>query len=245
MSTMEKPWIASCRQVDHSWMSLKDYRDRCQSLLSLPRRTEARLVFMGDSITEGWCTEGVEVWREIFESKGGICLGIGGDQTQNLLWRIEQGEVGGLKPHVVVLLIGINNLWWGGFTPEETHRGITAVVESLASKLPDAKILLHGILPASRSLQDDLRQRIIGCNRLTQSWYESLQSAEDSPLKKAVHWADLTSIFLGPQGHLDPALCPDFVHLSPLGYRAWALALQKVIGKLIGEPLAPANEVCG
>jgi len=224
----EKPWLPACRQVDHSWMSLEDYRNRCAALFQLPGREKARIVFMGDSITEGWCQEGQGSWKDYWQPHQALCLGVGGDQTQNLLWRIRQGEVRGLSPRVLILLIGVNNLWWGGYTPHETQQGMAAGVEALERELPKTSIVVHGLLPASRSLHDDLRQRIGLCNRLMEAWcFQKNQDAQGQREKHPIVWCDLTAAFLGPKGQIEAELMPDFVHLSAKGYRVWAKGLKK------------------
>src|SRR5215204_3349408 len=68
------------------------------------------LLFLGDSITAGWAKNGNEVWEERYAKLNAANFGIGGDRTQHVLWRIQNGELdGAMKPKVIVLLIGTNN----------------------------------------------------------------------------------------------------------------------------------------
>ena len=69
---------------------------------------EAQIVFIGDSITEGWKANGNAVWHKYYPSRHAFNYGIGGDRTENVLWRIQHKEFDGLKPKVVVLMIGIS-----------------------------------------------------------------------------------------------------------------------------------------
>jgi lysophospholipase L1-like esterase len=102
------------------------------------------VVFLGDSITQGW--EGQKAWQEYFGPFKPVNLGIGGDQTGHVLWRITEGrELDKLQPKVAVLMIGTNNT--GGHTAEQIAGGIKAIVEELKRQKPDLKILVLGVFP--------------------------------------------------------------------------------------------------
>ena len=112
------------------------------------------VIFLGDSITHGW--EGQKAWQEHFGSFKPVNLGIGGDQTGHVLWRITEGhELDHLKPKAAVIMIGTNN----GHTAEQVAGGIKAIVEELKKQKPDIKILVLGVFPrggsgdAERSLE--------------------------------------------------------------------------------------------
>jgi lysophospholipase L1-like esterase len=117
---------------------------------------EGDVIFLGDSITNGW--EGQKAWQEYFGSFKPVNLGIGGDQTGHVLWRITDGhEIDNLKPKAAVIMIGTNNT--GGHTAEQIAGGIKAIVEELKKQKPDIKILVLGVFPrgnggdAERSLE--------------------------------------------------------------------------------------------
>jgi lysophospholipase L1-like esterase len=102
------------------------------------------VIFLGDSITHGW--EGQTAWQEYFGSLHPVNLGIGGDQTGHVLWRITDGhELDHLKPRAAVLMIGTNNT--GGHTAEQIAGGIKAIVEELRRQKPDIKVLVLGVFP--------------------------------------------------------------------------------------------------
>lgn len=112
-------------------------------------RGGANVVFIGDSITQGWKDEsGKSVFDRDFAPLKSINLGIGGDRTCQLLYRIENGQFDGLDPKLVVLNIGVNNLWAGDFSAEKIAEGVSAVIALIQKKLPKAKILNIGILPS-------------------------------------------------------------------------------------------------
>jgi lysophospholipase L1-like esterase len=114
------------------------------------------VIFLGDSITHGW--EGQKAWQEHFGSFKPVNLGIGGDQTGHVLWRITEGhELDHLQPKAAVIMIGTNNT--GGHTAQQIAGGIKAIVEELKHQKPDIKILVLGVFPrgsafdAERSLE--------------------------------------------------------------------------------------------
>jgi lysophospholipase L1-like esterase len=114
------------------------------------------VIFLGDSITHGW--EGQKAWQEYFGSFKPVNLGIGGDQTGHVLWRITEGhELDNLKPKAAVIMIGTNNT--GGHTAEQIAGGIKAIVDELKKQKPDIKVLVLGVFPrggsgdAERSLE--------------------------------------------------------------------------------------------
>src|SRR5215471_10048245 len=109
---------------------------------------EGDVIFLGDSITHGW--EGQKAWQEHFGSFKPVNLGIGGDQTGHVLWRITEGhELDRLKPKAAVIMIGTNNT--GGHSAEQIAGGIKAIVEELKHQKPGIKVLVLGVFPRGSS----------------------------------------------------------------------------------------------
>jgi lysophospholipase L1-like esterase len=105
------------------------------------------VIFLGDSITNGW--EGQKAWQEHFGPFKPVNLGIGGDQTGHVLWRITDGhELDHLNPKAAVIMIGTNNI--GGHTAQQIAGGIKAIVEELKRQRPDIKVLVLGVFPRGR-----------------------------------------------------------------------------------------------
>src|SRR5205814_843979 len=105
---------------------------------------EGDVIFLGDSITHGW--EGQKGWKEHFGAFKPVNLGISGDQTGHVLWRITDGkELENLKPKAAVIIIGTNNT--GGHTAEQIAGGIKAIVNELKKQKPDIKILVLAVFP--------------------------------------------------------------------------------------------------
>ena len=108
---------------------------------------QAEVIFLGDSITQAWEGEGKEVWTKYYAPRHALNLGIGSDRTQHVLWRLDNGHLAGLKPKVVVVLIGVNNILDETDTPGMVLEGVIAVVEKLRAKFSEVKIILFGIFP--------------------------------------------------------------------------------------------------
>src|SRR5208337_3007916 len=123
------------------------------------------ILFLGDSITDFWRNRGSNVWNQYYASRHAANFGISGDRTQHVLWRMDHGELDGIKPKVVVLMIGTNNTGKENDhkTPRnavpETIEGVQAVVRELRLKLPDSKILLLAIFPRG-TLDDPQRAQV-------------------------------------------------------------------------------------
>ena len=199
----------------------KGWQDRHSKFVERIKKGDADLLFIGDSITQGWEGSGKGVWAEEFESKKAVNLGIGGDRTQHVLWRLENGEIDGIAPKAAVVMIGTNNL--GANTNEEIVAGITSIVKKLNDKLPKTKVLLLGIFPRGEKADNPLRTRIKAIN------------AEIAKLnnKKSVFYKNIGGQFLAEDGSLPKATMPDFLHLSSNAYETWADAIEDDLENLM------------
>jgi len=176
------------------------------------------VLLVGDSITIQWGAS----WAKHFPDRKAVNIGIGGDKTQNVLWRLDHGGVEGLQPKVIVLMIGNNNMF---FTPETgvpaAAQGIKTCAVNLREKFPDAKIVVVKILPC-HTPKDRFYQDIIATN----AELDKLTLDKDPQLKLL----DLTKDFLNPDGTLRAELyVPDKIHLSPSGYATYARSLKPLL----------------
>ncbi|MBN1610141.1 MAG: DotU/TssL family secretion system protein [Polyangiaceae bacterium] len=203
------------------WLISEPWRAQHERQLAAPNRSRAKLVFLGDSITAGWVS--VSAYRDHFRKYSPLNLGIAGDHTQNLLWRIEQGTLDSLHPELVVILIGVNNLG-GGFTPEQTAGGVGAVVRAVRKRLADTPVLLLAILPAGHSPTDRLRQKVVDTNRLIKSLAEPGR----------VTFADIGSVLLEPDRTITKATLRDYLHPTADGYERLSTALEPIVQRLMG-----------
>jgi beta-glucosidase len=197
---------------------------RHAELALIPDRHSARLVFLGDSLTEGWChASGSRAWRAHFAARGALNLGVAGDRTQQVLWRLSHGALDGLDPDGVVLLLGVNNLWTGRQDNRRVAKALQAVATEIARLLPRTRILHLGLLPAGERPEGTLRQHLQAVNA-------ALAAAPRPPRTR---FRDLGSAFVEPDGRINPAVMPDFCHLSESGYTRLAHSLVPEIEALL------------
>ncbi len=123
------------------------WAQRFEELNSLVKKEKYPLIFIGDSITQGWERNGKAVWDEFYGSRNAVNLGIGGDRTQHVLWRLEHGNIDGISPKAAVIMIGTNNSNGQDNTVTEIADGIRAIVARLRAQLPEMQILLLDIFP--------------------------------------------------------------------------------------------------
>src|SRR5215831_15906749 len=152
------------------------------------------ILFFGDSLTEGW---DAAVWERSLASRGALNAGVSGDRTDHLLWRLQHGNLAGPEPRAVVLLIGTNDLAYGR-SPELTAGGIRANLEMLRQRLPEARILLLGLLPREQSPSAPLRLEVAQVKRL-------IRDCADG---EHIFYAEIGEVLLDRDGLLPAAISP-------------------------------------
>ncbi|MEO6544448.1 MAG: GDSL-type esterase/lipase family protein [Nitrospiraceae bacterium] len=183
------------------------------------------LVMIGDSITQGWGNEGRRIWDTYYGHRHAVNLGFNGDRTEHVLWRLDHGEIDGIHPKLVVVMIGTNNTGGHHDPSEETAAGIHAILTTLRTRLPAAKILLLGLFPRTASADDPIR-------RINEAVNDHLRAYADN---QHIFFLDLSRHFLDVRGHLSHDLMPDFLHPNEHGYRVWADGMEDIVGKLLDE----------
>ena len=207
---------------DKPWLISEEWKAHHERHLHTPARVNAKLIFLGDSITEGWSA--APAYRESFGKYSPFNMGIVNDMTQNVLWRIEHGALDGTQPKVVVLMIGVNNLA-GGFTPEQTSNGVRAILTAIQTRVPNARILVLGVLPARQDAANPLRQTIKDTNQLLQG--------QAKPGKVEVR--DLGAVMLEPDGSISKATMRDFIHPTAEGFARLSQALAPHLDSLMAQ----------
>ena len=204
-----------------------DWFARHHAELALQKTLRPHVVLIGDSITHFWggppaahITNGPSAWERVFGNMPVLNMGFGWDRTQNVLWRLRQGEFEGLNPKWIVVLIGTNNFTGTrdarANSPPEIVEGIAAICRELRQRSPASRVMLMGILPRGARSDDRFRAPIAETNRLLAQRF-----AKDP----GVVFLDLAAKFLAADGSLPASLFPDRLHPSDAGYRVWADAL--------------------
>jgi lysophospholipase L1-like esterase len=169
------------------------------------------LLFLGDSITDGWPGKSKDTWAK-FAPYQPANFGVSGERTEDVLWRITNGELDGIDPKAVVIMIGTNNI--GHFNdekPEWVAAGVKKILETVHAKLPKAKILLLGVFPRGATKDDGKRQRVDAINALIKNFHDG----------KIVTYLDVGPKFVDAEGNLPKDIMPDALHPNAAGYQIW------------------------
>jgi lysophospholipase L1-like esterase len=194
---------------------------RHETQLAAGLKNNAKIIFIGDSITDNWDSDGIASWRELQNRyKNIINLGVGGDQTQHVLWRLTYGEFpDGINPENVVLMIGTNNSG-GNFLPEAVAAGIGEIIKIINRVSPSTKITLLSIFP---------RGAAINANRIINTYVNNIIKTYDGHLN--VSYYDFGPYFMEENGDLKSGLFnSDNLHLTAAGYAVWKDALIEIFG---------------
>lgn len=203
------------RLADPGWC------ERHQRMVALARQGGHELVFIGDSITQGWEDAGKPVWDEFYARRKSLNLGFSGDRTEQVLWRLLNGELENVDPKIVVLMIGTNNT--GSFAePAATAAGVRGILDLLRERKPAAKIVLHAVFPREASPRAKLRRTNDDLNQRLANFAEP---------GKIIH-LDINRALLAADGTLSPEVMADFLHPGLEGYRRWAEALEPTLIRL-------------
>jgi beta-glucosidase len=185
--------------------------------------TPPEVVFIGDSITQGWEQAGRAVWERHFAPLHALALGFGGDRTENVLWRLQHSEVDGLAPKVVVLMIGTNNS--GLRSPESTAVGIRHLLDELHRRMASTRVLVLAVFPRGEKPDDPLRGVNERLNKIIAGFADG----------RRVHHLDINAALLEADGSLSRDVMPDLLHPSEKGYAIWQRAMAPTLQKLLAE----------
>lgn len=206
-------------EQEEKWVSNHEAR------VAAAKKGDIDVILIGDSITH--YSQLTQPYKRHFGSRKALNLGQGGDRTQNVLWRLQNGEVDGIHPKIATLMIGTNNLGRRE-TPEDTVLGIKAIIAELKQRLPNTKILLLSILPRPGEIMAAVGK--------VNAQLPALAEGD-----KVVH-VDLNTSFLNADGTLNGSLYGgDKIHINNEGYRVWFEKTERLIAAALSEtPLPPA-----
>jgi lysophospholipase L1-like esterase len=212
------PVTQSRNWASYEWP--KRHREVCDAV----RDKHPRVIFIGDSITHNF---NKLVWARAYDSYHAVNAGFGWDRTENVLWRLQHGELADTAPEVVVVMIGTNNMDLN--SAPEIAAGVRAICGEIHTRQPRTKILLLGIFPRGPR-PDATRAKVAEANKLL-----AKLDGHD-----AVTFLDIGATFLQPDGTISREVLQDYLHPSRKGYVMWVDAMQPTLSKLLGEPPRPS-----
>lgn len=201
------------------------WKQRWEAKLAATREAKkTELVFLGDSITQGWESGGKDLWKERYAKYEPLNLGFSGDRTEHLIWRLKNDEenLKKLHPKVAVIMIGTNNTGHENRSAAETAAGIKTIVDDVHALWPKTRILLLAIFPRDASADGPKRKLNNEINSLIAKF------ADD----KNIFFLDVSSAFLAADGSLPKEIMPDALHPNTAGYKLWADALDPKLKEL-------------
>jgi beta-glucosidase len=210
-----------------------------ESFLARGKAGPVGLLFVGDSITAGWANAArTHIWESYYGKYQPANFGIGGDQTQHVIWRIQNGELDGITPKVTVLMLGTNNTGPApaGHTSAEIAAADKKIVELIRAKIPGTKVLLLAIFP--RGARKDKDGKITDSALTDAARRTEIINAVNVELAKLddgvnVRYLDINAAFVGQDGKIPFAIMPDQLHPNTAGYQLWADAMKPLLTEML------------
>ncbi len=222
-TTFSQPGIVPTkRAVEYDWMSIKTWEKMHAEDTLVAQYDQVDVLFLGDSITAGWDWQ---LWEKHFIPLKAANFGIGGDNTGNVLWRLQHGAVGNMQPQLIVLLIGVNNLGSLQESPEQAADGVTRVVQQLQLAWPDSKILLNAVFPFDQDAKSPNRTKVKQLNKIIARLGNN----------NTIFFKDYGPLLMEKDGSISPEIMNDFLHPTPKGYAVWANAMTPDIQELLKQ----------
>lgn len=178
------------------------------------------LIFIGDSITYGWEGAGKETWDKYYAHRNAVNMGFSGDGTQQVLWRLNNGEITDISPKLVVIMIGTNNRY---NSPKEISDGIIAICQKIRQDLPKTKILVLSIFPCDPNTSSPNRLKLAEASLIASGIADN----------RWIYYLNINDSFLDKDGNLSPTIMPDYLHPNAKGYQIWAEAIEPTVKNLM------------
>lgn len=211
------PATTTAQRDDQGW-----WKKRHNEKTALARKGGHDLVFIGDSITQNWEAAGKPVWDEYYGTRKALNLGFSGDRTENVLWRIMNGELDNVDPKVIVLMIGTNNTGHRMDSAGDTASGVRRILDVLQDRKPNAKIILCSIFPSGEKPDHQWRVRNNEINKTIEKFVDG----------DKIVGLNMDSRYLDAEGNLPKSIMADALHPGAEGYKLWADALEPILVKL-------------
>ncbi len=223
-TSYDKSALIPTGKMDQPW-----WKERHEKVLS-ELKNDPQLILIGNSILHTLDNEDRSaVWSLYLDQFRAVNMGFSGDRTENVIWRLQNGELEGIHPKVALILIGTNNTDGNHYEkitqPEELSQAVWKICRIVREKLPDTEILLMGILPYG--YKPNYRDNI---NKMTNNFME------DFPMRDPhIHYVDIGHIYLDEDGKVRKDLMPDFLHPNAEGHMLMFEVLKPEISKLINR----------
>lgn len=210
--------LQASKSTDAYWLGRLRSQEQELARLDL---SKVRLLMLGDSMMEAWAPP---VQTLFYGHRGVLNLGIAGDNTQGMLWRIGLLRQTNLRPKLILLEIGTNNVW-PGRPPEEVAVAVAEVVRQIRGWTPQSRILLLGLLPRGSDVSDPMRQVQRMVNPLIAACADGVN----------VFYADPGALLVDANGVLSDRIVPDHLHPNWIGYGILSAAIEPDVSRLLGE----------
>jgi lysophospholipase L1-like esterase len=191
------------------------WQNRHQAIINTDK-SNIDILFLGDSITQRWEDEGLDIWLQNFGENQALNMGFSGDKVQHLLWRISNGELENISPKITFLLIGTNNSQEK--TAIQIADGINKNIKQIIQKLPETKLIVFKIFP--RGPENSLLREV------TNQASEIVAKAVDN---KKVFYIDINEHFLDINSNIPIDVMHDGLHLTSHGYEIWANTISHLL----------------
>ena len=197
--------------------------NRHEGIMARKAKGEIGLLFLGDSITDFFPGVAKTTWAKYAPYKPAN-FGVGGDRTENVLWRITNGELDGLHPKVTVIMIGSNNIGQCPTEkPEWAAAGVKKIVDIVHEKMPATKVLLLGVFPRGEKPDDPKRLKVAEINKIISTFGDGSKT----------RYLDITKAFLEPDGTLTKEVMHDYLHPTARGYEIWYEAMKPLVDEMM------------
>jgi len=217
LENMRVKYRAHSAVIPEHCLDNKEWAKRFKKINGEVKKRNYDLIFVGDSITQGFQGAGKATWEKYYSKRNALNLGFSGDRTEHVLWRLNNGNLKNQKKvKVIVLMVSTNNTGHKKQDPSETAEGIEQILSTLRARCPEAKVLLLGVFPRGEQPDDPPR-------KINEEVNAKLASMSDG---EQFHYMDISSHFLNEEGLLSKEIMPDTLHLNEKGYDIWAKAIE-------------------
>lgn len=183
----------------------------------LAEKHQYDILFIGDSITQGWENPGKNTYHKYYTNRKILNLGFSGDRTQHVIWRLLNGNLKNQKrAKLAVIMIGTNNTGHSKQAPHQTAAGIEKIISLVKAGCPQAKILLLGVFPRSPQPTDQMRLINEAINKRISKLHDG----------DTIHYLEIDDFLLNDQRILTKEIMPDALHPRQKGYNIWAEAME-------------------